>query len=652
MRTLAVALALVSLSLPAGAATVKKKVAVLELVNPAGLPEQEAAYLTNAVRAEAVITLPAAEFQVMTRENILDYLPPGTDLSKCEGACEVETGRKVGADYVITGDIIRFGSKLKVALRMHNTETSESMAAAEASGADVNAIELPVKAAARRLLKKLWVPRGAAPSAKVEVQQFAAPEDDGSRIKNPPRDEKGYLFVKSNPPGARIFVNGEERGVTPRQMELMVGEYVIVCQPSNKLYATASKRVTMTTKTLKLTMTLPATFGNLRVESQPPGAEILLGGEPTGKTTPAVFKRKPGGKYPVTLRRNLYKEARETVTLGGGKDSVVSLTLAPDFGVLEVRSTPPGAEITLNGEPTGEKTPHTFPARKAGVVEVTVAQPPLYLPQSQRVRLADGKTALVDLALGANFGSLSVTSSPPGLSVELDGRALGETPVRLPRLTTGVHEVKLVSRTHGAPPQRVSIEQGDDADVHFDAQPRLGRLNLTAVIEDGEDREPAEAEVWIDGARVPDTTPFKKELIVGRYELRLRAEGASEATAVAEIVEGEETRLDVALPKLLPEEVRKLRAARARAARASQSSRANWFLGGGIAAGVLGGGALVFAQVQGNSAVQGARSAERLDDTVSQYQAVGVGGASVMAVGVGLLVTAIWQYATLPDAPN
>jgi TolB-like protein len=662
MRSLALPLLVTAFAVPAVAQPAKKKVAVLELQNPAGLSDQEASYLTNVVRGQAVNSLPAESFQVMTRENILEYLPPGTDLAQCEGACEVETGRRVGADYVITGDIIRFGTQLKVSLRMHDTNTSQSKAAEDASGATVDDLEEPVKQAARRVLAPLLsgLRSGPVPRAKVEVRTVPEPADDGSRIKNPPRDEKGYLVVTCNPVGAEVVINGERKGMTSGknayQVELMVGDYVVLCRPTSNLYAAASQRVTVTHATQRVTMELPPTFGHLKVESDPPGADILLGGEPTGEKTPHTFKQRPGGRYPVTVTRPLYKSASQTVEMGGGRETAVRLVLEPDFGVLEVTSSPSGAEILINGVPSGQKTPHKFKPQKSGDYEVTVALPPLYLPQTRRVRLADGRVTKVDVALDANFGSVAVTSEPSNMPVLLDGQRVGKTPLTLEQVPTGVHELKIDAPTHAAAAQRVNVARGETAQAHFELKPRLGRLNLTAVVVDGDVREPAEAEVWIDGEYQPTPTPFKKNLLVGRYQLKLRADSAEPKEERVDIKEGDELRLEVQLKKLLPEEVKRQRAqlalereaaerqrqAEAAAeARASRKTVSNWLLGIGIGTVAVGGGGFVASRTLGMNSVNNATTPAELDDAIGTGRTLGMGGAAVVGVGVALLVASM-----------
>ena len=137
------------------------RIAVLDFRNPAGLSGQEVQYLSTVVRA-ASLTLPAERYLVLTRENIFQMLPPGADYATCtEAKCEVEFGRRVGADLVVSGDIVRFGRDLKVTIVLHATDTAALQATESASAPSVEALEQPVRAAAERIFASLGGARGA-----------------------------------------------------------------------------------------------------------------------------------------------------------------------------------------------------------------------------------------------------------------------------------------------------------------------------------------------------------------------------------------------------------------------------------------------------------------------------------------------------------
>lgn len=131
-----------------------RRVAVLEFHDRAGLRPDEAAYVTDLVR-DAALRLPDGGFFVMTRENILELLPPDADLASCEGACEVETGRNIGADFVVTGEIIRFGGSLRVSMKLHDTRSARLLASVKASADALEGLEPEVNTVAGGLFDEV-----------------------------------------------------------------------------------------------------------------------------------------------------------------------------------------------------------------------------------------------------------------------------------------------------------------------------------------------------------------------------------------------------------------------------------------------------------------------------------------------------------------
>ena len=100
------------------------KIAVLDLKvadsAKAKIDKDTAYNFADQIRIRA--TKSGEKFFVMTKENIIDLLAAqNLKLEDCEGQCEVETGRKIGADYIISGEIISIGKKLKLTLKLHNT---------------------------------------------------------------------------------------------------------------------------------------------------------------------------------------------------------------------------------------------------------------------------------------------------------------------------------------------------------------------------------------------------------------------------------------------------------------------------------------------------------------------------------------------------
>ncbi len=136
-----------------GAAAASERLAVLELYNPAKLEQQAVDYLTDRVRAATLATL-GERVKVLTRENLVALLPPQTDLADCAGAdCEIETGRRVGAGYVISGELVRLDATLKLSLKLHATGDGSLLSAEAASGDDADGLDSALAAVVARLVR-------------------------------------------------------------------------------------------------------------------------------------------------------------------------------------------------------------------------------------------------------------------------------------------------------------------------------------------------------------------------------------------------------------------------------------------------------------------------------------------------------------------
>ena len=111
----------------------KDVIAVLEPTGP--LDRSILMKLSDESRAAAVNTLPKDDYRVLTRENMLVILRDNeVDLSCIEGECEVETGRNVGAKYVISGSVIHVDQVWILTIKIHETIRGALLGTSEARG--------------------------------------------------------------------------------------------------------------------------------------------------------------------------------------------------------------------------------------------------------------------------------------------------------------------------------------------------------------------------------------------------------------------------------------------------------------------------------------------------------------------------------------
>jgi len=115
-------------------------------------PEQriDVAYLSDQVRAAVKEVLPQS--RVITRENMLVLLQAsGRNLEECEGECEVDTGRRIGADHIVSGEIQKVGSRYKLTLRLHDTKAGRLLASSIGSGKSIDELDESAQKAAEDL---------------------------------------------------------------------------------------------------------------------------------------------------------------------------------------------------------------------------------------------------------------------------------------------------------------------------------------------------------------------------------------------------------------------------------------------------------------------------------------------------------------------
>lgn len=156
-------------------------------------------YFSDAVRAVAKRVAPG--LFVMTREGVTALLSAnGVKLEDCFSDCEVETGRKLGADYVVSGRLMKMGARFLLTMRLHKTQTAELLNTARAQGATIEELIDGTDAAAAELFRL--------DPAQAREQQASVPK--------PSRQDKGGaripLPAKALAKDLRVAVASEGEG--------------------------------------------------------------------------------------------------------------------------------------------------------------------------------------------------------------------------------------------------------------------------------------------------------------------------------------------------------------------------------------------------------------------------------------------------------
>lgn len=133
---------------------------------------------------------------------------------------------------------------------------------------------------------------------------------------------------------------------------------------------------------------------------------------------------------------------------------------APAPGELSVTSTPAGAAITMDGVVSAHVTPYTFPDLDGGSYVVSVAMDGwTTFPGQRNVDIPYGGSVDADFTLSQDVGALTVTSTPAGAAIMIDGADSGEvTPHTFVAWPAGAHVVAVALTNYVSLPQSRDVE--------------------------------------------------------------------------------------------------------------------------------------------------------------------------------------------------
>ena len=209
-----------------------KRVAVLEF---RGVDVDTAILLklSDQSRTAAVEVLGKDEYLIMIRENMLEILSDmGKDASCMEGQCEVEVGRNVGADLIVTGDILKMGSMYVLTLKLYDTTTGALLNSLDVEDADLFQLKNKTHDQSRVLFQKgLDLSGGSTTSAPVNIESGftrGSVQNDDWMMEG---GNTAIVMFESTPTGAAVLVDGQMLcTTTPCSKENKAGNHTVVFQ--------------------------------------------------------------------------------------------------------------------------------------------------------------------------------------------------------------------------------------------------------------------------------------------------------------------------------------------------------------------------------------------------------------------------------------
>jgi len=277
----------------------------------------------------------------------------------------------------------------------------------------------------------------------------------------------GSLNVQSSPSGVDVFVDGVAKGRTPARIAVAPGSHILELRGKGvprviPLNVTAGAEVSQYLEFAEA----PST-GQLAVQSDPPGAKILVDGAERGVAPLTISDLTPGDHRVELQSGDLSAKHTVSVQAGGTASLVVPMgtpaAAGPVSGWVMVKA-PFSMEIREGGRLLGTSDADKLMIA-AGRHELDFVNDTLGYRASRVVVVGPGKVAPISLELPMGVVNLNAA---PWAEVWIDGRRVGETPIGNLSVSIGPHEVVFKHPQFGEKHHAISVTLGTPVRLSVD----------------------------------------------------------------------------------------------------------------------------------------------------------------------------------------
>ena len=304
----------------------------------------------------ATLLAEGGDFKVVPKTGIQTALSELKESSyrECyDERCQIEVGKAVAAQKLVSTKIIKVGRRCIVAISMFNVREEATEKAASHKG---RCDEASVTEGLEQVAAQLRDHNAASPGRDRdfgERPQVWNPKARGKRV---------IASFSSSPPGAVVLLDGDllcQDTSSGCRRTITKGKHRVSMQMER--YETEERSVYIQDGD-QIRFELTPNFGVLQVSSAPEGLSVDVGGEVAGKTPLRDLQLEPG-EHRVTIKDPCYYEKGRVVSIARGEDKQVDLQMIAREGAIDVvaedeEGNAARAEIIVDGQSLG-LTPDT-----------------------------------------------------------------------------------------------------------------------------------------------------------------------------------------------------------------------------------------------------------------------------------------------------
>jgi len=327
--------------------------AVLEITfSGKELTREQIGFLSDDIRG---IAAKVTSYRIMNKENIFTILrDKKIDPNKCgEAECEVDYGRILQADTVVTTNIIYTGGTYFIKMKLYDVSraTLENSVDRECKGCDFSKLRKAVQDGAEELF-----------GGVVEIGKITGGPAQEVAPEAPRVQAQGYgtLVINTNPAGCQIYIDSEDYGLSPKTIErIPAGERTVVLAKEGYSTSTEVLRIEKGKKVV-LNRTLAPQMGAIEVKTIA-GALVYLDGKYKGTIPgdgkPLKLANILSGTHKIRVEHPDYEAGEQEVQVRYNAEEEVRIEPKGKPGKVLVTSTPLKARVSVNGTEQGE-TPY------------------------------------------------------------------------------------------------------------------------------------------------------------------------------------------------------------------------------------------------------------------------------------------------------
>ena len=255
-------------------------------------------------------------------------------------------------------------------------------------------------------------------------------------------------------------------------------------------------------------------MGRLQVTSDPPKATVLIDRRARGET-PLVLPTLPVGQHLVTVQKQGFRDAWQTVELQGQDTRTIDFQLEPLTGLLLLLSSPSNADVTVNGVAMGH-TPVLISTLPVGTHRIKIASPGCQ-PKEVEVKLEDRTPVRKQIDLVSNSATLTVETDADGASIRINGIDHGGSPCTVDRIPEGEVTVELQADGFAPLVHKIKLAAGETQKIKLPMAPLPAALRIVSL--------PDKARVYVNNEPRGLTPLDIPDLLPGKYRVRVEMDG-------------------------------------------------------------------------------------------------------------------------------